>query len=57
MNGSTATIIDETDVDEAVDNAMVFGGKHDGLQRRCSTWEQAASQHLDVCREVFGNHF
>jgi len=36
---------------------MVFGGKYDGLQRRCSTWEQAASQHLDVCHKIFGKHF
>ena len=36
---------------------MVFGGKHDQLQKRCSTWEQATTQHLDVCHKIFGKHF
>ena len=33
---------------------MVFGGRHDQLQQRCSTWEQACAQHIDVCAKVFG---
>ena len=32
---------------------MIFGGLHDGYQRRCSTWEEAETMHtkaLDVVR-------
>ena len=27
---------------------MVFGGLHDGEQRRCSTWKDAESNHVEV---------
>jgi hypothetical protein len=31
---------------------MVFGGDHDGKQWRCSTWDQAVSQHKTALNEV-----
>ena len=31
---------------------MVFGGKFDGAQRRCSTWEQAQAQHEAMVSEM-----
>lgn len=34
---------------------MVFGGEHDQHQERCSTWDQAESQHKTVCDMVFGS--
>ena len=33
---------------------MVFGGKHHGYQRRCSTWEQAAAQHVEAVALITG---
>jgi hypothetical protein len=34
---------------------MVFGGKHDELQKRCSTWEEAEKQHNAACDLVREN--
>ena len=31
---------------------MIFGGKHDGYQKRCSTWDEAISQHGKACSLV-----
>lgn len=31
---------------------MIFGGKHDQYQGRCSTWEQAEKMHSDACQLV-----
>lgn len=31
---------------------MVFGGKLDEDQDRCSTWEQAEKMHKDMCERV-----
>lgn len=31
---------------------MVFGGKHDEFQERCTTWEQAEEMHARACRMV-----
>lgn len=31
---------------------MIFGGDHDQHQERCSTWEQAETQHADAVRLV-----
>ena len=28
---------------------MIFGGKHDEYQERCSTWEQAEEMHKRAC--------
>ena len=33
---------------------MVFGGKHDGCQWRCSTWLEAQDQHMMVVGKVNG---
>ena len=38
--------------DPVLFETMVFGGKHDGVCRRSSTWEQAEAQHKAVCDEV-----
>ena len=32
---------------------MVFGGKHDQWQGRCSTWGQAEKQHKRACKMAF----
>lgn len=31
---------------------MIFGGKHDGYQTRCSTWDEAIEQHEEACKLV-----
>jgi len=31
---------------------MVFGGKHNGLQRRCDSWNAALNQHIEVKKLV-----
>lgn len=31
---------------------LVFGGEHDGLMQRYSTWDEAALGHKEVVREV-----
>lgn len=31
---------------------MVFGGKFDGLQQRCTTWDEAEAMHASVCKRV-----
>ena len=31
---------------------MIFGGKHNDYQERCSTWEQAVAQHAEALRLV-----
>jgi hypothetical protein len=33
---------------------MVFGGKYDGEQARCSTYAEAVAMHLLWCAAVFG---
>ena len=33
---------------------MIFGGKHDDYQDRCSTWEQAQEMHETALRLVRG---
>jgi hypothetical protein len=32
---------------------MIFGGKHDEMQVRCSTWEEAEEQHKTMCKLAF----
>lgn len=34
---------------------MVFGGVHDQMCRRYSTWDEAAEGHKVACLEVFGD--
>ena len=29
---------------------MIFGGKHDQFQERCSTWDQAEQMHKRACQ-------
>lgn len=31
---------------------MIFGGKHDQYQTRCSTWDEAVIQHEEACKLV-----
>lgn len=31
---------------------MIFGGKHDQYQTRCSTWDEAIIQHEEACKLV-----
>lgn len=31
---------------------MIFGGKHDEYQTRCSTWDEAIIQHEEACKLV-----
>lgn len=31
---------------------MVFNGKLDGEQERCSTWDEAMAQHIAMCQRV-----
>lgn len=31
---------------------MIFGGKHDGWQERCSTWDQAVAMHARAVNMV-----
>ena len=31
---------------------MIFGGKHDQYQTRCSTWEEALIQHKEACQLI-----
>jgi hypothetical protein len=33
---------------------MIFGGKHDQEQWRCSTWDEAQKQHADAVRLAQG---
>lgn len=33
---------------------MIFGGVHNEYQARCSTWEQAETQHATACAMVRG---
>lgn len=32
--------------------SMTFGGKCDGMQERCSTWQEAKRQHEAMCEAV-----
>lgn len=32
---------------------MIFGGKHDQFQDRCSTWVEAEQMHKRVCKMAF----
>lgn len=32
---------------------MIFGGEHDGYCERCSTWEEAESEHQKAIELVF----
>ena len=34
--------------------SLVFGGKHDGHTTRCSTWEEAEAQHVEMIALVEG---
>lgn len=34
---------------------MIFGGKHDQYQERCSTWEEAEAMHKKACEIACGN--
>jgi hypothetical protein len=34
---------------------MIFGGKFDGYQERCMTWEQAEVMHEVACRLALGS--
>jgi hypothetical protein len=29
---------------------MIFGGKYDGYQTRCSTWDEAVIKHEEACK-------
>ena len=31
---------------------MIFGGKYDEYQTRCSTWEEAETMHKKACKKV-----
>lgn len=31
---------------------MIFGGKHNDYQTRCSTWDEAVIQHEEACKLV-----
>jgi hypothetical protein len=32
---------------------MIFGGKHDEYQERCSTWDEAEQMHKRACELAF----
>jgi hypothetical protein len=33
---------------------MIFGGKHNEYQARCSTWDEAIEQHHEACKLIRG---
>jgi hypothetical protein len=43
--GSEAPLLFET---------MIFGGKHNEYQARCSTWDEAIKQHRVACKLIRG---
>lgn len=34
----------------------VFGGHYQNESQKCSTWNEAEQQHIDLCQRVFGAH-
>jgi hypothetical protein len=42
-------------VNQVFFETMIFGGKYNGYQRRCSTWDEAEIEHAEAVAMVRGS--